>query len=132
MTEARPYRRPMQPYWWAKTPYRGYTLRELSGVAVAIYGGVLFSGLVSLWRGPDFYDAFVRFLQSPASLLLHGLLLLAMLFHMITWFETLPKTMPKLIVGGKPFPQSRMTALAIGAGAACSSILLLFTIWVAR
>ncbi len=34
-------------------PYRAYTLRELTGVAVAIYGAVLFVGLLSLCRGPD-------------------------------------------------------------------------------
>ena len=53
MNERRPYRRPMNPKWWAQPPYRAYTLRELSGVAVALYGVVLFAGLVSLARGPD-------------------------------------------------------------------------------
>jgi len=41
MSERRPYRRPMNPTWWASPPYRAYTLCELSGVAVAIYGAVL-------------------------------------------------------------------------------------------
>ena len=132
MSERRPYRRPMRPYWWAKPPFRAYTARELSGVAVAIYGAILFAGLISLWHGPETYGAFLRFLKSPASLVLHGLLLAAVLFHMVSWFQTLPKTMPKLIVGGKPFPQPRMTALAILTGGVCSLALLLFTIWVTR
>ncbi len=54
MSERRPYRRPMDPkWWWAPGPYRAYTLRELTGVAVALYGAVLFFGLVSLAGGPD-------------------------------------------------------------------------------
>ena len=39
MSERRPYRRPMRRQTGGrKPPYRAYTLRELSGVAVAIYG----------------------------------------------------------------------------------------------
>jgi fumarate reductase subunit C len=132
MSERRPYRRPMRSHWWAHKPYRAYTARELSGLAVAAYGGVVFAGLVSLWRGLESYEAYLRFLKSPESLVLHAVLLAAMLYHMVTWFQTLPKTQPKLIVGGKPFPQPKMTALAILAGGACSLALVGFTIWVAQ
>ena len=132
MSERRPYRRPMQPHWWANPPYRAYTLRELSGVAVAIYGAVLFAGLISLARGPESFDAYLGFLRSPLSLLLHVLLLAAVLFHVVTWFQTLPKTMPKVIVDGKQVPPQTITQIATLAAGACSLILLLFTLWVAR
>ncbi len=132
MSERRPYRRPMPPNWWAHAPYRAYTARELSGVAVAIYAAVLFAGLISLWRGPDSYDAYLRFLRSPVSLLLHALLLAAVLYHVVTWFQTLPKTMPKLILDGKQVPPQKITQIATLAAGACSLALLLFTLWVAR
>jgi fumarate reductase subunit C len=132
MSERRPYRRPMNPTWWANPPYRAYTLRELSGVAVAIYGAVLFGGLISLARGPESYDAFLGFLRSPVSLLLHLLLLAAVVFHVVTWFQTLPKTMPKVIVDGKQLPPQTITQIATAVAAACSLVLLLFTMWVAR
>jgi fumarate reductase subunit C len=103
----------MQSKWWADPPYRAYTVRELSGVAVMLYGAVLFVGLYNLWRGPDSFDAFVLFLRSPTSLVLHLLLLAGVIYHMVTWFETLPKTMPKLIVDGKEFPASSITRFAI-------------------
>ena len=132
MSERRPYRRPMRHAWWAHRPYRSYTARELSGLAVAGYGAVLFAGLLSLWRGPENYAAFVDFLKSNLSLGLHAVMLAVMIYHMVTWFETLPKTMPKVIVNSKPVPKSRITALAIVAASACSAALVIFTMWVTQ
>ena len=132
MSEKRPFTRPIASDWWAHPPYRAYTVRELSGVAVAVYGAVLFVGLVSLWRGPDSYGAFLRFLKSPVSILLNLVLLAAVLYHVVTWFQILPKTMPKLIVDGKQVPQARITTLvlrSVGFGAVC---LVLLTIGFAR
>ena len=132
MSEKRPFTRPIAPDWWAHPPYRAYTVRELSGVAVAVYGAVLFVGLISLWRGPDSYDAFLRFLKSPVSILLNLVLLAAALYHVLTWFQILPKTLPKLIVDGKQVPQARITTLvlrAVGFGSVC---LVLLTIGFAR
>jgi fumarate reductase subunit C len=119
-------------WWWAPGAYRAYTLRELSGVAVTLYGAVLFVGLVSLSRGPESYEAFLAFLRSPVSLLLHLLILAAVLYHVVTWFQTLPKTQPKVIVDGKQVPPQKITQIATLFAAACSLVLVLFTIWVAR
>ena len=132
MSERRPYRRPMNPKWWANPPYRAYTLRELSGVAVTLYGAVLFAGLVSLARGPESYENFLAFLRSPASLLLHFLLFCAVVYHVVTWFQTLPKTQPKMIVDGKQVPAETITRIATIFAAACSVVLIIFTKWVAR
>jgi len=122
----------MAANWWAKPPYRAYTTRELSGVAVMAYGGVLFAGLVSLWRGPESFAGFVAFLKSPASLALHALLLVAVIYHVITWFQTLPKTMPKLIMGGEPVPAKRITRIATLFAAATSAALVLVVLGVTR
>jgi fumarate reductase subunit C len=133
MSERRPYRRPMDPrWWWAPGPYRAYTLRELSGVAVAIYGAVLFCGLLSLSRGPESWTAFLQFLRSPFSILLHLALLGAVIYHVKTWFETLPKTQPKIIVDGKPLPAATITGYATMAAAACSALLVLVILWGTR
>ncbi|MBB4197743.1 fumarate reductase subunit C [Rhodoblastus sphagnicola] len=132
MSKRRPYRRPIAANWWAKPPYRAYTTRELSGVAVSIYGGVLFAGLVSLFRGPESYETYLRFLASPLSLGLHVLLLAAVLFHVVTWFQTLPKTMPHVVVGGEPVAARTITRIATLAAAATSLALILFTLWVSR
>lgn len=132
MNERRPYRRPMPGNWWAKPPYRAYTARELSGVAVAAYGGVLFAGLASLARGPESWAGFVDFLKSPASLLLHVLLLAAVIFHVVTWFQTLPKTMPKMIVNGAAVPAKKITRIATIFAGATSLALVFFVLGATR
>ncbi len=133
MSERRPYRRPMDPrWWWAPGAYRAYTLRELTGVAIAIYGAVLFFGLLSLAGGPERYDGFLQFLKSPVSILLHAALFVAVVYHVKTWFETLPKTQPKMIVDGKQVPAETITKYATMVAGGCSVVLILFTLWVAR
>jgi fumarate reductase subunit C len=124
MSEYRPFHRPQRPFWWARAPYRGYSLRELSGVGVALYGAVLLAGLACLWRGPAAFASYRAWLATPGSLLLHLLLLAAMLLHMVTWFQTLPKTMPKLIIGGVAVPQRRITALGLATALLCCAALL--------
>jgi len=101
--------------WWAHPPYLAYTVRELTGVGIALYSAVLFAGLVALWRGPDAYASYTQWLAGPWSLLLHLLLLAVMLWHVVTWFQILPKTMPKLILNGRPVAQGRITAVALAS-----------------
>jgi fumarate reductase subunit C len=120
----RPFNRPMPANWWAHKPYLNYTLRELTGVAVALYGVILLAGLVCLWLGADAYAAYQDIIASPLSLLLHLLLLIAMLWHVVTWFQTLPKTMPRLILQGKPVPPQRITAMGLLVACVCSVALL--------
>ena len=132
MSERRPYRRPMNPRWWAYPPYRAYTLRELSGVAVMLYGVILFFGVVCLAIGPGAWEAYVGFLRTPFSIILHLLLLAAVIFHVVTWFQTLPKTMPKLIVKGKQVPPQQITQMATRVALGCSLVVVIITVLVAR
>lgn len=125
MTERKPYIRPQRPYWWARWPYRGYTLRELSGVGVALYGGILLAGLVALWLGPKPFGVYLGWLSGRVSMALHTLLLAAMLLHSVTWFQTLPKTMPRLIVRGRLVSPLLVTRLSILAALACSTGLVI-------
>ena len=97
MSSARPYLRPVEPLWWAHPPYLAYTLREATGLAVAGYALVLLAGLISLARGEAAYESWLNFLKSPWSLALHLLFLIGMVAHAWTWFEIMPKTMPRLV-----------------------------------
>jgi fumarate reductase subunit C len=128
MSERRPFHRPQPRYWWAHRPYLAYTLRELTGVAVALYGAILLAGLVCLWRGPQAFDVYQKVLASGWSLLVHLVLLAAMLWHVVTWFQILPKTMPKLILRGRLVPPRRVTALALLIAFFCSTGLLVLVI----
>ena len=51
-----------------------------------------------------------------------------MLWHVLTWFQILPKTMPKLIVRGRQVPQRQMTAIALLVAAVCSAALLVVVV----
>jgi fumarate reductase subunit C len=128
MSERRPFHRPQPRYWWAHKPYLAYTLRELTGVAVALYGAILLAGLVCLWRGAEAFDAYRKILASEWSLLVHLVLLAAVIWHVITWFQILPKTMPKLILGGRMVPPRRVTAVALVLAFFCSTGLLVVAI----
>jgi fumarate reductase subunit C len=128
MSERRPFHRPQPRHWWAHKPYRAYTIRELSGVAVAVYGAILLAGLVCLWRGPDAYALYRRILASDGSLAVHAVLLAAVLWHVVTWFEILPKTMPKLILRGRPLSQRGVSVAALLVALACSAALLVVVV----
>lgn len=125
MSDRRPYLRAQAPRWWAHPPYLGYFMRELTGVGIALYAAILFVGLVCLWRGPDAFAAYQRALASPISLLVHLLLLVVMLYHVVTWFQILPKTMPKLILSGRVVPQARISAVTLAIALGCSLVLLI-------
>ena len=124
MNERRPFIRAQPRYWWAHKPYLAYTIRELSGVAVALYGGILLAGLVCLWRGPEAYAVFRHILAGPVSLVVHLLLLAAVLWHVVTWFRILPKTLPKLVLRGQLVSQQLITTMALLLACLCSAALL--------
>jgi fumarate reductase subunit C len=93
--------------WWRRDPFFGrYLRREATALAVVAYALVLLAGLFALWRGEAAYAHWRRALDSPASLVLHGLAFVAFAFHAWSWFQVMPKTAPRLrvpdraVVGG--------------------------------
>ena len=128
MSERRPFIRPQPRHWWAHKPYLSYTVREVSGVAVAAYGAILLAGLICLWRGPDAYAVYRQILVGNCSFLAHLILLAAVLWHVLTWFQILPKTMPKLILRGRQVPQRQVTVIALSVAMACSAALLIVVV----
>jgi fumarate reductase subunit C len=125
----RPYVRPIDSMWWAKPPYLAYTLREATGIFIAAYALVLLAGVICLALGENAYDAWLGFLASRWSLALHAIILVAMLFHVWTWFEIMPKTMPRLVIGGRYVKPRLITAAGIAVAALASLALLVFAWW---
>jgi succinate dehydrogenase subunit C len=113
VSEPRPYLRPADTLWWARRPYLTYTLREATGIAVTGYALVLLAGLISLASGEGAYEVWLNFLKSPLSLALHLLILIAMIAHVWTWFKIMPKTTPRLVIGGRIVPQNRITTAGL-------------------
>ena len=129
MSGPRPYLRKPEPLWWARSPYLAYTLREATGIAVAGYALVLLAGVISLAAGESAYQGWLGFLKSPWSLALHVLFLIGMIAHVWTWFQIMPKTMPRLAVGGRILPQYRITTVGLAIAAASSITVLLIAMW---
>ena len=114
MSERRPYRRPMDPkWWWAPGALSRLHAARSSPASPSRSTAPCCSWACSaLSSGPDAYAGFLGFLRSPISILLHIALLAAVVYHVKTWFETLPKTQPKIIVKGKQVPAQEITRIA--------------------
>jgi len=96
-----PYVRPMRG-WWRRDPFFvRYMVREATAIAVLVYAIVLTVGVVRLAQGEAAFNGWLQALRSPASLLLHAVLLVSMIVHAHSWFEIMPKTMPIIFVGGR-------------------------------
>jgi fumarate reductase subunit C len=129
VSRPRPYIRPVETRWWAHPPYLAYTLREATGLAIAGYAFVLLTGLVALAAGEGAYNTWLSFLKSPWSLALHVLFLFGMLVHVWTWFQIMPKTMPRLSIGNRIVPQKLITAAGLAMAIAAFIVVLLFAEW---
>lgn len=123
------YVRPMQG-WWRRDPFfRRYMRREATALAVAAYAVVLCVGVVRLAQGEAAWNAWLGALRTPASLLLHGILLLAMIVHAKSWFEIMPKTMPTLFIGGRRLAASTITRIGWAATLVASAVLIALAGW---
>ncbi|MFZ3247407.1 MAG: fumarate reductase subunit C [Pseudolabrys sp.] len=130
MIGPRSYLRPAESLWWAYPPYLAYTLREVTGVAVAGYALVLLAGLICLASGESAYAAWLGFLKSPWSLALHLLFLIGMIAHVWSWFQIMPKTMPRLVIGGRVLPQKWITTAGLVVAMVAFIIALLVAVWI--
>ena len=120
----RPYLRPMAG-WWRRDPFfMRYMVREATALAVLAYAVVLTLGVVRLAQGEAAWNGWLDALRSPASLLLHAVLLVAMFVHAKSWFEIMPKTMPMLFVGGRRVAASTITRIGWAATVLASVVLI--------
>lgn len=125
MSARRPYRRPMQG-WWRRNPwFREYMAHEATAFAVALYALLLLAGLWALGNGPQAWAGWLALLRSGPMLAVHSLLLLAIAYHVWSWFAIMPRTLPPIEVGGKRLAAATITRLGLGAAFACTVLLLL-------
>ena len=111
----RPYVRPMGA-WWRRDPFfMRYMWREATAIAVLAYALVLTVGLVRLAQGEAVWTGYVHALRSPASIVLHLVLLVSMAVHAWTWFEIMPKTMAAIYIGGRRVAASTITRSGFAA-----------------
>ena len=125
----RPWVRPMRG-WWRRDPFFvRYMVREATALAVLAYAIVLTVGVARLAEGEAAWDRWLDALHSPWSLLLHGVLVVAMIVHAKSWFEIMPKTMPMLFVGGRRVAASTITRAGWAATLLASAALCALAWW---
>ena len=125
----RPYVRPMQG-WWRRDPFFvRYMVREATALGVLAYAIVLTIGVVRLAQGEAAWNRWLAALQTPGSMLLHGVLLVAFVIHAKSWFEIMPKTMPMIFVGGRRVAASTITRSGWAATVLASVALFALARW---
>ena len=119
----RTYVRPMDG-WWKRDPFFvRYMAREVTSIFVVLYAGILLVTVLRLAEGEASYTAWLATLQSPGWLLVQALLVPIFLYHTLSWFQIMPKTMAPVIVGGKKVPGAAITAAGLAASLAASLVL---------
>jgi fumarate reductase subunit C len=116
--------------WWRRDPFFvRYMLREVTALAVAAYALILCVGMVRLAQGEAAWNGWLAALQSPWSLLLHLVLLIAMVIHAKSWFEIMPKTMPMIFIGGRRLAASTITRSGWAAAVLAGLVLFALALW---
>ena len=119
-----PYLRPMTG-WWRRDPFFvRYMARETTAFGVAVSAIVLAVGVLRLAQGEAAWNGWLAALQTPASIALHVVLLIAMVIHAKSWFEIMPKTMPMIFIGGKRLQAVTITRIGWAATVVASLLLL--------
>ena len=111
--------------WWRRNPFfLHYMAREATAVFVVIYAAILLVTLARLAQSEDSFERWIAMLRSPASIVVHSVLLAAFLYHTWTWFRIMPKTMPPIVVADHRLAAWEITALGLAASAVASAALL--------
>jgi succinate dehydrogenase subunit C len=125
----RPYMRSMRG-WWRRDPFfMRYMLREATAVAVLVYAVILTLGVVRLAEGENAWNAWLAALRSPWAVLLHLVLFGAMVFHALSWFEIMPKTLPTILIAGRRVSGATITVSGWTATVLASVTLLALALW---
>jgi len=104
------YRRPVPLLWWLGTPaYVRYVIRELTCVFIAAYVILLLILVQRIAAGPAAYEAYLRWLLSPALLGFHVVALAAAVYHTLTWLRLAPLAVV-VRVRGRRVPPSAIIA----------------------
>jgi len=115
--------------WWLETgPYRRFAAREITSMFAAAFSGLLLLFLFALSRGREAYEGFLRWLKLPGVVALFAVILVAVLYHMATWFR-LTAHIQRVRVGRTVLPEGAVVAGLVAAWIMASGIVLYFYIW---
>ena len=81
---------------------------------------ILRAGVLRLSQGESAFDGWLDGLASPWSIAFHVLLFAVFAYHTWSWFRIMPKTMPPVLVGGRPLTAPTITGLGVAAAVVVS------------
>jgi fumarate reductase subunit C len=94
----------------------------------AAFSGLLLLFLFALSRGREAYEGFLRWLKLPAVVAVFAVILVAVLYHMATWFR-LTAHIQVVRLSRKVVPKSVVITGLFGVWVLASVIVLYFNIW---
>ncbi len=111
--------------WFLSQPrYKRYMAREVTCIFIFAYTFLLIFALGSLANGPDAFQEFLNALRSPWGVLFNLAVLVAAVYHSISWFSVTPQAMP--IQRGEEFVPGHLIVNAhYGAWAVVSLVVLI-------
>ena len=99
------YRKGYPIFWWLeKLAYAKFFIRELTSLAVGYAALLLMLQVWVLSKGEATYQRFLDVLESTPVQIFHGVVLVFLLFHSVTWFNLAPKAIALRIRGRRVPP----------------------------
>lgn len=103
------YQQPLRRTWWLKHRHFAlYMLREATVLPLVFFLCSLLAGMWSL-ATPQHWLQWQAFMAQPWVIAIHGLALIAALYHAATFFVLFPRVMP-IRIGTKSVPSAVMVA----------------------
>jgi len=88
------YRKKMPVFWWIrKWSHLKFILRELTSLAVALFGIELILLVRAISISQESYYSYIESMGNPLMLIGNLILLGGLIFHSISWFDLAPKAM---------------------------------------
>jgi fumarate reductase subunit C len=115
--------------WWLEHPgYRRFAARETTSVFVAAFSVLLLLFVFAVSRGREAFEGFLRWLALPGIIALHAVILVAVLYHMATWFRlTSRATVVRL--GHRTIPRAAVEGAMYAAWLVASALVVYFLLW---
>ncbi|MGH2724689.1 MAG: fumarate reductase subunit C [Actinomycetota bacterium] len=121
-------RRPSRTWWLRTGAYRRFALREATAVFAGAFSVILLLFLSALSRGPQAYEAFLRWVRLPGIVALSAVILVATVYHAGTWLR-LTSHILVVRLGPRVVPRKVVTGGLVALWVIVSAVVAYFTVW---
>ena len=122
------YVRKTSRWWWTRRAYRRFAAREFTAIFAAMFSLLMLLLLYALSKGPSTWERVVSWLDDPWAMAVSALILLAVLYHTITWFQ-LTSHVQVVRLGRRVVPRRVVIAGLFVAWVVASVSIVYFTAW---